>query len=341
VQSDFIAGASGSTFINNPELSFITTNASLRSNFDKLVGQLIPGAKLDIADYFLYTPQPPAFLTGVQASQGVPDLYTRGLFVARAESMSNSATVRGTYAVAPGVSLRGDYAYSFFSLGTVYVTQGTGGATPTDGLKTDTHSWSVGPVIRLLKDDTLTLDYRNMQTHFAGGGVPDTSFTTHSLEAEYVGMFADWRVSILGGATLLQPGGLTYPTGRITLTTKYDQATTATFGFSRTIAPSLFGTLGALISNTATVSVGHSLERGLRITGTVNFAFNESAPVKEVTYETLAAEVQLAYPLSRTVTTTLTYDYSHFTYESTTPGAATNWLFNKSAVTLAFVFAWK
>ena len=340
VQSDLTAGVSGNSFVNNPELSYVTTNASLRSNLDKLVSQLIPGAKLEISDYFLYTPQPPAFLTGVQTSQGVPDIYSRGLQVARANSTSNTAKAAGTYALTPAVSLGGEYLYSFYSIGTVFVSQGTGGATPSSGLSTKTQAWSVGPSLRLSKGDTLSFKYNNAQTSFSGGGVPDSSFTAHGIEAGYTGVIGDWSVTLGGGGTLIEPGSLIYPTGKLALTAKLDPATTATVGFSRTIAPSLLGTLGALISNTTSVSVQHSLEKGLRMTGTVNYAFNESAPAKDVTYKTLVSQLQLSYPLSRIVTTSLTYDYSHFTFDSTTPGAATSFLVGKSAVTLAFGFTW-
>ena len=79
ITTDLTAKVTGNAFVNNPELGYIATNVNFAANADKFIAQLFPGAKLTVYDYFDYTPQPPAFLTGVQTAQGVPDIYTRGL----------------------------------------------------------------------------------------------------------------------------------------------------------------------------------------------------------------------------------------------------------------------
>jgi hypothetical protein len=340
VQTDLIVGASGNTFVNNPELSFISTNANLNSNLDKLIGQLIPGAKLQVSDYFQFTPQPPAFLTGVQTSQGVPDIYARGLQVARANSTSNTATARGTYALSPTLSLLGEYSHSFFSFGQVFVTQ-EAGASPISGLTTETHAWSAGPSLRLSKGDTVSLKYQNAQTSFSGGGTPNFSFATRGVEAEYARTTGEWQGSLAGGGALVEPGNRTSLTGRLALTSKFDPATRATITLSRTISPSIFGTIGALVSNTVGVSVEHSLERGLRLTGTINYAHNQSTPVKSTTFENITSQLLLSYPLSRTISTTLAYDYNRFLFTQSDQGLTSSFLMNKSALTLSVVFTWK
>lgn len=341
VKTDLLVGANGNTFVNNPELSFISTNGALTSNLDKFVGRWIPGAKLEVSDYFRYTPQPPAFLTGVQTSEGVPDIYARGLIVARANSTSNTATATGAYALSPTVNLLGKYSHSFFSIGRVFVSQGTGGATPTSGLTTETHAWAVGPSLRLSRGDTVSLQYKNAETSFSGTRAPNQGFTARGVEAEYSGTIEAWTVVFAGGGTLVEPGYRTYPTGRIVLSTKFDPATTAMITLSRTVSPTLFGTIGALVSNTAGVSVEHSLERGVRLTGSVNYATNESTPVKNTKFETIAGQLMLTYPLSRTIATTMKYDYTHFTFDSTVGGVTNDFLFGKSALTLSVVFTWQ
>lgn len=340
IKTDLTVGATANTFVNNPELSYVSTNAALTSNLDSLVRQLIPGAKLNVSDYFQFTPQPPAFLTGVQASQGVPDIYSRGLLIARANSVSNTATATGEYALSSTVSLQGEYSHAYFSLGTVFVTQEVG-ATPISGLTTNTNAWSVGPKLRLSHGDTLSLKYQTAKTDFSGGGVPDLNFTTHVVRAEYLRATPDWTASVNVGPGVIEPGGVFFYSGKLALSGKYDPATTATITLSRETAPSLFGTIGALISNTAGVSVQHDFERGLKLTGTVNYAINETAPAKDVKFETIAGQLVLSYPLSRIITTTLTYDYSHFKFDSSVGGVATGFLVDKSAVTLSAVFTWK
>lgn len=340
VKTDLIVGASGNTFVNNPELSFISTNGALTSNLDKFIGQWIPGAKLEVSDYFRYTPQPPAFLTGVQTSEGVPDIYARGLQVARANSISNTARATGTYALSPTVSVLGKYSHSLFSIGRVFVSQGTAGATPTSGLETETHAWAVGPSFRLSRGDTVSLQYQNAQTSFSGRGAPGQGFTTRGVEGEYSGTTDNWTVLLAGGGTFVEPGDRTYPTGRLILTTRYDPSTTAIITLSRTISPTLFGTIGALVSNSAGVSLEHSLERGVRLTGTVNYATNESTPVKSTKFETIAGQLMLTYPLSRTVATTIKYDHTRFTFNSSVGGITNDFLVGKSALTLSVVFVW-
>lgn len=340
VKTDLTVGATGNTFVNNPELSFISTNAALTSNLDSWIGQLISGAKLHVSDYGQYTPQPPAFLTGVQLSQGVPDIYSRGLLIARANSISNTATMTGTYAWTPTVSLLGEISHAYFSLGQVFVTQ-TAGSTPISGLTTNTLSWSAGPRLRLSRGDTMTLRYFNSETQFSGGGVLEQKFATHVVHAEYERVTPHWTAMMSVGPGVIEPGGLFFYSGKLLLSGKYDPATTTTLSFSRQTAPSLFGTLGALISNSASVSVQHSFEKGATLTGTVNYALNESAPASDVRFETIAGQLVLAYPLSRIMAASLTYDYSHFKFDSSVGGVASGFLVDKSAVTLSAVFTWK
>ena len=340
VKTDFTAGVSGNTFVNNPELSFISTNASLYSDLDKLMSRFLRGARLTVEDYFEFTPQPPAFLTGVQVSQGVPDIFARGLQVARANSTTNTARARGAYAWSPTVGLLGEYSHSLFSIGQVFVTEGST-ASPIAGLSTTTNAWAVGPGLRLSKGQSVSLKYHSARTDFSGGGEQEQSFSTRGIEAGYEKETGSLKVSFAGGGLIIEPAKRTYLTGSLTLRGQVDPSTAATVTLSRAITPSLFGTIGALISNTVGVSVEHRLERGLRLTGAVNYAVNESTPVKDTMFETVTGQVVLAYPLSRTLTTKLAYDYSRFTFSTSTGGIAGDFLVDKSALTLSAVFAWK
>ena len=57
----FNAGVSGNLYVYNPELDYVSLNAGVFSNLDGWINQFIEGAKLKVADNFVYTPQPPSF----------------------------------------------------------------------------------------------------------------------------------------------------------------------------------------------------------------------------------------------------------------------------------------
>ena len=248
---------------------------------------------------------------------------------------------KGTYALFPGVNLVGEASYDYFSLGQVYVSQAPG-ATPISGLVTTTLSWSAGPSVRLSRGDVVGLKYLNSVTDFTGGGVPEQTFTTHVVQVDYEGKTRYGTVKLSGGPGVIQPGNDFYYSGKLAFIGKYDQATTATVSLSRQVAPSLFGTLGALISNTVTITGEHRFEKGVRLNGTVNYAQNESAPVANVRYETFGGQLMVSYPLSRIMTASLTYDYSRFKFvDSTIPGMVTGYEFDRNAVTFSIAFTWK
>ena len=74
----FNAGVSGSIFVNNPSLNYISTNVGLNSDLTGWIRDIIPGARLRVSDSFLYTPEPPGFITGVKP-QDPTDTFARGV----------------------------------------------------------------------------------------------------------------------------------------------------------------------------------------------------------------------------------------------------------------------
>jgi putative beta-barrel porin BBP2 len=305
------AGVGGNAFINNPDLAFISTNLDATSKLDGWIGRLIPGAKLLVTESFRYTPEPPAFLTGGKPPP-TADPFTRGLQGFRANTFSNIASAQGAYALSRTVSIRADYSYSLFRAGTFFVQSTGGGPTFFD---TNIQRWSAGPSIRLTRGDTLSLKYQDTQMDQSGAGT-NLGFTTRAVLAEYVIKTPDWTATMSGGATLLEQGNDLFASGGLVLAWNYDHSTKLQLTGSRDIAPAFFGTGGALISNTVSVGVERRLSKVLSIAGNANYAYSETAPVKVQTFESYAGSVLLKYLVTRTLSTSLSYTYSHFSFNS-------------------------
>lgn len=305
------AGVGGNVFINNPDLAFISTNLDATSKLDGLIGRLLPGAKLLLTESFRYTPEPPAFLTGGKPPP-TADPFTRGLQGFRANTFANIASAQGAYALSRTVSLRGDYSYSLFRAGSFFVESTAGGPTFFD---TNIHRWSVGPSLRLSRGDTLTLKYQDTQMNQSGAAT-DLHFSTRAALGEYVIRTPDWTATLTGGATYLEQTNNLFASGGLVLAWNYDRSTRLQISGSRDIVPGFFAISGALISNTVSMSIEHRLSQVLSLAGNVNYAFSATTPGEAQTYESYSGTVLFKYLVTRTLSTSLSYTYSHFSIES-------------------------
>ena len=301
------AGVSGNAFVTNRDLNFISTNFYGFSNLDHWISQFLPGAKLQVADTFRYTPEPPPFFTGVKP-QLTADPFSRGLVTFRANTFVNNATVQGQYPLSRTVSLLGDYSYSIFRFGSIFVTTPTGASSFFD---TTVHTWSTGPSARLTRADTVNLKFQETISNQTGS-TGQFSFTAQSLTAEYVRTTPAWTALLSGGATHLLEGDLIFPSGRVSLYGDYLRSVRVRVDLSRAITPSFFGTGGALISNVAQLSIQSQLSKLLTFTGNVNYAFNELVPGNTVTFHSYTGSLYLAYRLTKTVSTSLEYGSTRF-----------------------------
>lgn len=302
------AGVGANAFVNNSDLAFFSTNVDAYSKLDGLVSRLLPGAKLLVSESYRYTPEPPAFLTGGKPPP-TADPFTRGLQGFRANTFANIAGAQGSYAVTRNLSVRGDYSYSLFRVGTFFVQSSAGGPTFFD---TNIQRWSIGPSLRLTRGDTITLKYQDTHMNQTGAGTQGFSFTTRAVLAEYVMKTSDWTATLTGGGTLLEQGNDMFASGGIVLAWNYDRSTKLQVSGSRDIAPATFGTGGALISNTMSMSIEHRLSKVLSLSGNANYAYSQTAPVKLQTFESYAVAGSLRYFITRQISTSLTYSYSFF-----------------------------
>lgn len=105
------AGVSGSLFVNNQDLNFISTNVTGSATLDKFVSRFIHGAKLQLSDSFSFSPESPSFVSAATPLQAA-NPFTIGIVPVRANMYTNTAVAAGAYQIAPALILQGTYSYS-------------------------------------------------------------------------------------------------------------------------------------------------------------------------------------------------------------------------------------
>jgi len=335
IDASALVGVAGTTYVNNPDLTYVSTNGNVNAALDGWVGRLVPGLKLQISDVFQYTPEMPAFLPGGRLATD-SDIFARGIQATRANTFTNTASVTGAYGLTPSLGLAGAYSYSMFTVGTLYVPPSNQFAQTFADTKY--HSFSVGPTLQLTRSETLSLNYQGILMNLTAPGLQQR-FEAHGGAIEYSKETPDWSARISGGATVVTQGTGAFFTGRATLVGKFDPLTKVTMVVSRAIAPAFFGSPGAMISTSASVFLSKELTRLLTLTASGNFALNESVPIEGLAkYETYTASMILKYNFTRNLFTELSYSYINATFsgELITPST----LLERSLVGLSINMTW-
>lgn len=313
-QADTIVdvGLTGNAFATNRDLSFISTNLGFSSDVSGWLGEYVPGLHLQVSDAFQYTPEPPAFVSGGKVLDS-GDAFTRGIQASRANTYTNTSTVSTSYRWSRQLGLQGSYSYGLFRVGQVLTLEVPG--SPILFFNTNLQNWSLGPSIRLARGDTINLNYKTTEMTLSGEGIK-SNFTARGGEAEYLTGTQDWKVTISGGASVLEQGNLTFASGRFTLSTNYDASTKLRLTVSRGVAPAFFATGGVLISNSGGVWLERKLFKELRLTVSGNYAINESAPVKIAKFETMTGSLLLNYDITRTLSSSMSIEHNEFSFKT-------------------------
>jgi hypothetical protein len=336
----FNAGVSGNVYVNNSVLNYISTNASLNSDLTGWIRELVPGAKLQISDSFLYTPEPPGFVTGVRP-QDPSDTFARGVIAFRANTYTNYATATGTYAFSRTAGMQASYTNSLFRVGQVF--QADPSSTNLQNFYFDSviHTASIGPWYKFSRRDTIGVNYEPINMSLTGAGTT-TTFTAHSILMNYTRSTPDWTLSIDGGPAYLEQGSFFYYNGRVNFVTNYDKSTRLRLSLSRQLAPAFFATGGGLISNTIGASVERDIAKDLLITASAYYAENTAVPVEIVKFKSLLTSVRLTYRMTRNLSTSIGYDYNSFDLSTAEPGAAAQLIqFDRHFITFAIASTWK
>lgn len=306
------AGVNGSVFAYNTDLAFVSTNLFAASDLSGWVSDFVPGFKLRISDAFQYTPEPPAFLTGGKANE-LSDVFSRGIQAVRANTFTNTVQTQSDYAFSRLIGLRTDYSYSIYKVGQIFLS--SLGAVPVSFFDTSVHNAALGPTYKFEGGDTLFLKYNYVAAETSGQGT-SIRYTAHAIAPEYVTkVIPGWLITISAGATLVeQVQHRSFFSGKFALSTNYDRPTRLQISVSRQAAPAFFGTGGALISNTAQLSVTHGFSKVLRLTVSGNYAYNESAPVDLFTFKSITGSAVLEYKITRSTVLGLSQEYNQFSY---------------------------
>jgi hypothetical protein len=330
-------GVNGNAYAFNTDLAYVSTNVFLASDMTDWAHQLVPGLKLRLSDAFLYTPEPPAFLTGGSPAQS--DVFARGIQAYRANTFSNTLSAQAGYSFSRSVGMRANYAYSIYRIGQLYVTAASaGGPAPFTFFDTTIHTASTGPTYTFDGGDTLFVGYtyQKANTTDTEGLNPAIKFTSHSIQPEYAtNLVRGWTATISGGGTLIEQfGSKTFFSGRFALTNDFDRRTRVSISASRQAAPAFFIGGGAMISNVAQVYVSHAITRVVRLTVSGNYAHNESTPVNIFTIETMGGSAVLEYNVTRSTKLSLSQEYAKYNYTATPA-------FDRYATTLTLSTEWK
>jgi hypothetical protein len=335
----FSAGVTGAFFANNSVLNYVSTNAGVNSNLTGWIRKLIPGATLQVADGFFFTPEPPGFITGVKP-QTPADTFARGVIAFRANTFTNYATISGGYPFSRSAGMQASYSNSFFRVGQVFQ------ASPAEDLQnyyfnSIAHYGSIGPWYNLSPKDTIGINYQPSYISTSGGGTT-VSFAAHSVVLDYTRTTPDWTLGVSGGPAYLEQGSFFYYNGAVSVTTNYDKPTRLRLTLSRQLTPAFFATGGGLISNTAGFSIDSKLAKNLPISANLYYAHNAAVPVEIVKFESFLANVRLNYPVTRTFLISISYNYNLFDQSGMqTAGTVQSFQFDRHFITFSFTSTWK
>jgi hypothetical protein len=327
LEGTLTASLSLASYAKHSNFNYASAAGVLTTDLSQLVGRLDKRARMNVTASGYYTPELPAFIT---ATAGFNPFAT-GIQPQRVRSYSYSTLASGGYSLTSRVDLAGSYSYSYLNFGN---TVGASLFTPLFG--TTLQAVNAGPSIRLTPADSLNLQYQYSKADYRGS-IPGyhteggTIGLTHGFSKNLTG-------TVSGGLTKITPSDRLAPLVTLSLSWT-ERSTVTTFTFTRSVTPSFEISAGALESNLATLSVGHTLTSRLSATTSVNYARSSSAAVtagSAATFDSYGTNLILNYSISRTLSASFTYSHSHFSSNS----LAFTSSFDRDVVALLLTASW-
>jgi hypothetical protein len=312
VSGSLLTTLTGEAYVKNPGLNYIAPSGALRMNLDNLIGQVTRRAKLTVTDSFSYTPKPLAFL-GPESGNAGPETFVRGVQAQRANSLTNVASVIGSYSVTPWVTLQGSYMYSIMRFGTAIAPPGGAAISPAF-FNTKFQNYSIGPQFQVTPLDVVSITYQGSRATYSQGTAFNSGFQTEGATLGWVRTLTPTlTANASGGITKLGTG----PTSSIqymadaSLQWKYANGT-ATLKYSRSVFPSFFIAAVPLLSQVLTASATYALSGNLTATGSASYARNEAVSGFPLSFISYSASVSLTYSISRMLSATASFTHMNF-----------------------------
>ncbi|QPD03603.1 MAG: hypothetical protein Nkreftii_001377 [Candidatus Nitrospira kreftii] len=328
-------GGDFNAYVENTGLNFFNAHLNGYVSLDRWVDQYVRGARLRVTEHFRYTPDSPGFLTGVRQTFVESDVFSTGIQGFRANTFINTTSINGSYPVSRDLALEGGYTFALRRVGRFL-----GGDVPgISFFDTNSHTWFGGPRYRLTRNDSIAAVYRQsfiLQSRSEGGRSFSTNIVT--LAGNYTKEFQDWALSMEGGVTFIEPAGRSFPSGRITVTTKPERDTVLRVILSREARPSIYLQGGAVISNLAQVGISHRIYERLTLDGSVAYGFGQFFPnTSDATFRNITGSVGLSYKLTRNVTGDITYRYTNINSSS----GAVDYIVSRHVAGFFLIAEWK
>jgi opacity protein-like surface antigen len=335
VDAKIKVGGNFNAYAENTGLNFFTATLTGQIGLDRWVDQYVRGAKLQIKESFLYTPETPGFVTGVRQIVAQDGTFQTGIQGFRANTFTNTTGVTGSYPLSRDLALEGGYTFALRRVGRI-LGGGVGGVAFFD---TTSHTWHGGPRYQLTKNDSIAAVYRQsfiLQT-FPGSSRP-FSTTLVTLAGDYTKVFQEWKLSVEGGITFIEPAGRSFPSGNLTVSTTPERDTVLHLTLARVARPSIFLRGGAVITNTAVVGVSHKIYERLMFEGTVAYGYNQFFPdTSNSIFQSFTGVARLSYNLTRNITGDVSYQYTHVDNS----GSTTEYQFSRNIIGFFLTAEWK
>ncbi|MBA3753830.1 MAG: outer membrane beta-barrel protein [Nitrospira sp.] len=339
VSGNLLATLTGESYAKNPGLNYIAPSGALTMNQDNLIGQLDRRAKLTVSDSFMFTPKPLAFI-GPSTGSEVPDTFVRGIQAQRANSRTNMAMVTGAYLFTPSVSLQGSYTNSMMRFGTAFNAPNSAQSGASSFFNTSFQNYNIGPQFQITPLDSLSVNYQGSRAHFS------QTRSSFSSKFETQGGTVGWKRTFTptliadASAGLTQIGTdanatLTYLANG-SLEWKHEHGG-AMLKYSRSVFPSFFVVAVPLLSQVITLSGTYGLSSNLSITGSANYARNESTGGQvQLSFDSYSTSMSLNYTITRSISAIASFTHSQFTQSF----IGNEFSFNRNVVSLSLRGEW-
>lgn len=183
-------GAIGQVFAKNNGLNNVGANVGFVVDVSKFLSQYRPGTRFTISDFYVFTPEPPAFLTGNLDIQEVNPL-ARGFQAQRVNTHTNSVSLTLGVPISQTIDLTARYLNSLTHFGESKIQQqGT-------LLNTTFQTYAVGLAKRISMQDTVSASFLGSQADSGNG----QSFSGY-------GGFVGWDHLFSKSVTLRSTAGL-------------------------------------------------------------------------------------------------------------------------------------